>query len=118
MTRHLVLGLILILGSSAGVRAQDRTQATVVYDVNLREFVCWREGALVAAARAQPCNPSYGWHPVSSELYFTRGEAISVLLVNAVALNLFALDVKADDLPEPTTPIQGALSELPKLVPS
>jgi hypothetical protein len=45
------------------------------------------------------------------------GQAIALLLVNATANNLFSLDVTADELPEPTMAVSGALGELPKLVP-
>jgi hypothetical protein len=117
MTRRVAhLIWLLFLGWSAAANAQDRTRATVVYDVKLREFPCWQEGDLTAAARSNPCSTAQGWHPVTSDLYFTRGEAISVLLVNAVAMNLFTVEVSGTDLPEPTTPIQGTVSELPKLL--
>ena len=100
--------------------APKQSIATVVYDVKLHEFHCWREDVLTDAARARPCDyndASLGWHSMTGDLYFVRGEAVSILLVNAVAQDIFGLDVKADDLAEPTVPIAGSLTELPKLLP-
>ena len=110
--------LILFLGMTATtLEASNQSSATIVYDVGLREFHCWFEGDLTAPARTHPCDTSVGWHPMTGDLYFVRGEAVNILLVNAVAQDLFGLEVKADDLAEPATPISGALTELPKLLP-
>jgi hypothetical protein len=98
----------------------NKSSATIVYDVKLKEFLCWHEGALTDDVRRNPCdysNVDYGWHPMTGNLYFVRAEAVSVLLVNAVAVDLFSLDVKVDDLAEPTVPVTGSLTELPKLLP-
>jgi hypothetical protein len=100
------------------------SEATLAYDVKLREFTCWREGRLTEQAQRSPydnaasreCNSRQYWHPVNGNLYFVRGQAVSVLLVNAVAADLFGLEVTANDLAEPTIPISGSISELPKLL--
>lgn len=120
MNRHLTayrlataLGMALL---PAVARAQS-DKATIVYDVALREFTCWREGPLTADAQQDLCSPAQGWHPVTTDLYFVRAQAVSVLLQNAVANDIFSLDVTAEDLPEPGTNVSGAISELPKLVP-
>lgn len=118
--------VVAILGGDIRGSAQKEPKkagqrnATVVYDVKLREFTCWSEGTLIEEARAHPCDfndTKYGWHSITGELYFVRGESVNLLLVNAASQDLFSLDVKADDLAEPTVPISGSLTELPKLLP-
>jgi hypothetical protein len=108
---------LLCLPMPSFARDEPSSDAIIVYDVRLREFTCWREGQLNDDARNNPCDPAQKWHPISGNLYFVRGQFVSILLVNAVVKDLFGLDIKADDLTEPTTPISGSLSELPKLLP-
>ena len=96
--------------------ASPPDEATIVYDVKLREFVCWREGLLTNAARDLPCAAAEHWHPITKNLYFVRAQFVSILIVNGVAQDLFGVDVKADDLTEPSVPISGSFSELPKLL--
>ena len=100
--------------AGTGDRANDST-GTLVYDARLREFRCWSEGALLQNSRQHLCDPAAGWHPVNANLYLVNGQSVNVLVMNGVAEDIFSLDVKADDLAEPTVPISGALSELPKL---
>jgi hypothetical protein len=95
----------------------DPREATLVYDVAVREYVCWREGALTPEARTRWCDSSQGWHPVTGNLYFVRGQAVTVLLVNGLVGDIFTLEIKAEDLPEPTVAIAGEIKELPKLAP-
>src|SRR5262245_23045157 len=91
------VAIVACVSKGAAAFAQDAPRATVVYDVKLREFRCWHEGnvnAIVtpsglspATPRSKPCQAAYGWHPVTSDLYFVRGQAVSILLVNAMALD-------------------------------
>jgi hypothetical protein len=115
---RLVLVVILLLGALGGTTAAyaDPSRATLVYDVKLKEFTCWREGELTATARSTPCEGE-GWHPVTSDLYFTRGEALSILLVHASVLDIFAIEVQAEDLAEPALAVRSAMGDIPKLVP-
>jgi hypothetical protein len=121
-----LLGLLLSL-FPAGALAQGA--ATIVYDVKLREFTCWTEAPLMPPLVANPvvatgsspqrtvCDAKSQWHPVTSDLYFLRGQAISILLVNAVALDLFSIEIAVEDLAEPAVPVAGSFGELPKLLP-
>jgi len=111
--------LTLAAVASAQSRAGSlRSEATVTYDVKLREFRCWREGRLTEAARtaAASCQ-GHGWHPLTTKVYFVRGQAVNVLLVNAMAADLFAIDLTAEDLAEPAAPVLGSLASIPKMVP-
>src|SRR5215470_6274987 len=114
---YCVFWLSITTACAFGQSIKNSNEATLLYDVTLREFTHWREGELTQSARTHPRDENYGWHSVNGNLYFVRGQAVSVLLVNAVAQDLFALELKVDDLAEPTTPISGSLSELPKLLP-
>ena len=123
-----VAAVALMLTFSGSVAGQDIPKlkklerikdsvGTLVYDAKIREFRCWSEGVLRADARSYLCDTTHGWHPLNANFYFVRGQSISVIVMNAVAEDIFSLDVKADDLAEPVVPVQGALSELPKLLP-
>jgi hypothetical protein len=120
----ILLTVILLAGPSASAYAQSK-DVTIAYDVGLREFTCWREGPLTPAAktvvtspanRDAPCTTE-NWHPVTGDMYFVRGQVLSLLLVHGVAADLFALDLAVADLPEPGTPILGDISSLPKMLP-
>jgi hypothetical protein len=86
-----------------------------VYDARVREFVCWSEGALEPGFREHLCEQAAHWHPLTANLYFVRGQSITVVIAHGVAEDIFSLDVKADDLAEPQVPVSGALTALPKL---
>jgi hypothetical protein len=104
--------------TSSSVSSKTRDSlATLVYDARLREFRCWSEGMLTTDFRDHLCDPVFGWHTINSNLYFVRGQSITLVVINAVAEDIFTLDIKADDLAEPQVPISGALTELPKLQP-
>src|SRR5204862_5228018 len=98
-------------------RTDGKAVASLVYDAKLREFRCWSEGVLTDKFREHLCDSAFGWHPVNANLYFVRAQSLSLVITNAVAEDIFSLDLKADDLTEPTTPISGTLTELPKLLP-
>ncbi len=106
------VGACLCLGATP-------TEATLAYDVATREYLCWREGSLTEDARKtadlRSCDSKQGWHPVTGNLYFVRGQSINVLLVNGLVGDIFTLEVKAEDLPEPAVAIAGEIKELPKL---
>lgn len=116
------LSLLVLLAYAGTVRAStpkppSLNDATIAYDVRLHEFRCWREKVLDSAAIKNPCDTAQGWHPMSANLYFVRNQSVSILLINALAADLFALEVKSDDLAEPTVPIEGSFASLPKLLP-
>jgi hypothetical protein len=107
--------LLLVTASSLpGQRVSlDRANsATLVFDARSREFRCWSEGSL---ERGAPCHTGADWHPMTAALHFTRGEMLTVLVTSGVVQDIFSVEVKADDLAAPTTPVSGALAELPKL---
>lgn len=105
---HLIVPLVL----AAQRPFNPPSRATIVYDATLREFTCWSEGEIVPGQSA-PCGP--GSHPVGANLYFGRGEYITVLVVHAKVQDVFAVDLKVDDLQEPSTPVKGSLADLPSL---
>jgi hypothetical protein len=103
------------LAQSPSRPADGPKHATIVYDAVLREFRCWTDGAIDARARGGVCDPGARWHPMSASLFFVRGQSVNVLVVNGVAQDVFSLEVKADDLAEPTTPVSGTFVDVPKL---
>jgi hypothetical protein len=113
---NFVLSILALLVFSSPAFAKDPPDATIVYDVLLHEFTCWKEGPLPIVPPTNPCALGE-WHPITGNMYFVRGQFVSILVVNAVAQDLFEVDVKVDDLTEPSTPVSGSLSELPKLLP-
>jgi hypothetical protein len=98
-------------GKSQASNRISPPDATIAYDVTLREFRCWTEATPLPT---EVCGE--GWHPIDGNLYFIRGQNIRVLLINAYAQDLFSLEIKAEDLAEPTTPVLGGVSELPKML--
>ena len=106
--------LFLFLGVCASVIAAE-TPAYLVYDVTLREFTCWTERNMALPA---PVNGKCtgAWRSITGDLYFVRGQSVSVVLANANAIDLFAVELKVDDLPEPTAAILGDFGTLPKML--
>src|SRR5689334_12880267 len=91
--------LTLVCASAAAAApttvAADSNHATIVYDASIREFRCWYEGTLDATARAAAKTCAPPWHAVGGDLHFLRGEAISILVINGVAEDIFAIDLTA-----------------------
>lgn len=122
-----LLAALAVLTAAAGTASAQQVPAlaadqafkdsigTLVYDARVREFVCWSEGTLQPDFRAHLCDPQAGWHPLTANLYFVRGQSITVVIQHGMAEDIFSLDVKADDLAEPQVPVSGALTVLPKL---
>ena len=109
--------LALLVTFPIEVHAAEKL-ASISYDVALREFTCWSEGSKVPApADGNATSCSGAWKPITGDLYFLRGQSISVVLVNAVAIDLFGVELKVDDLPEPPVAVLGDFGTLPKLVP-
>lgn len=111
----MTVGIALTLATPTVATADKPKTATIVYDVSLREFTCWSEES-VTIFPDSPCGTP-GWHRLTPAFHLKRGQAIQLLLVNARALDLYAAEIKADDLAEPTLAAIGGLSELPKLQP-
>lgn len=110
--------ILMSLALSVAANAAERS-AYVVYDVVLREFICWTEDKGTKAVPAPPVNGRCAgvWHAVTGDLYFLRGQSISVVLANAKSIDLFGVDLTAADLPEPPVSVLGDFSSLPKIVP-
>lgn len=120
MRKRLValLGLILVFPAKAQRPSlSEPKNATIVFDAGIREFTCWSEGELTSAKRTAPCDSALGWHPVTAALHFTRGELLTVLVIRGVANDIFSVEVTADDLAPPTTPVSGSFADLTKLQP-
>ena len=111
LTVNAFLTTLLVSGSWAA-----EPSAYVAYDVMLREFVCWTEGTLPATRPAGGVC-SEPWRPVTGDTHFVRGQAISIVLVNAKAIDIFQPDVSAADLQEPGLDVLGDFATLPKVVP-
>jgi hypothetical protein len=113
MRKFLVAVGLVALVLPAAAWADPPKPATLVYDVLLREFTCWTEEP-VKPATMTPC-VGKEWHPLTSAFHLKRGQLVQILLMNAKALDLFVVEVTADDLAEPGLPAVGGLAELPKL---
>lgn len=117
---RLIAGLLAVTLLAPTAVAQVRSTAksgVLVYDASTREFRWWREGNSDTASAASLCALApQGVHPVTPSLYFVRGEAIGITVCNATIQDLLDLDVKVDDLDEPSVSVSGSLSSLPTLL--
>lgn len=119
----LIMLVVVILGSSESFARmgddkppkQSKDDITIVYNVNSKEFTCWFEGKPVSRSQTvEVCGANT--HPFSeNDLYFHRGQTIHLQLVGAHIMDLFSVELKADELVEPGVPIFGGLSQLPSV---
>jgi len=120
MRKRFIALLGLVVGASANAQRPPLSlpkDATILFDARIREFRCWSDGPLTVERRRAPCDAAAGWHPVTGALYFTRGQLLTILVTHGVANDIFSVDVSAEDLAAPATPVSGSISELPKLQP-
>src|SRR5438093_10342887 len=96
----LTAALLASLAPWGEVEARTADDVTIVYDVGLREFVCWYERAPEPAA----CGGQLT-HPYQERIHFYRDQTIHLQLVNAHVADLFALQITVNDLTEPTEPV-------------
>src|SRR5262245_309121 len=116
----LTLATVTTLAAQIVPRVTEKSTdsvGSIVYDTKQREFRCWSDGVLQENYRQHLCDNRFGWHLVNSNLYFVRGQSLSLVVMNGIAEDIFTLDIKAEALAEPTAPISGTITDLPKLQP-
>jgi hypothetical protein len=124
MTKPQVTVVVLLLAACGNSWARDKT-VTIIYDVDLREFVCWYEGERIPPTKdpstkcdpARPQNHATNAHKYAPGLYFFRGQTVRVQLQNARLIDVFTADLQVGDLAIPSIAIFGGLTELPSLKP-
>jgi hypothetical protein len=106
----LSLLVLLLLGPSGSRALAADKDITIVYDVELKQFRCWYEGQPVPKA----CGKG-GSHIFEEGVHFYRGETIYLQFAGAHVADLFTVELTVNDITEPTVPIFGAISDLPKV---
>lgn len=115
---HTTSYMVILLGMSLFVLpvfADSGGDVTIVYDVSLREFVCWFKGEPRDANGDPDFNPCNGAYPYYDGIHFYRGETIHLQLYKAHLIDLYALEFQVNDLAIPVETVFGSLAELPKV---
>lgn len=112
-----LIAVALIIFAQTAQSAPSKENVTIVFNVDQKGFVCWFEGDVTptppGTAPAIPGCPYLHTHAFQDNVYFYRGQTISVLLVGAKIAEAYSADLKVDTLEEPTIPVYGGLTELP-----
>jgi hypothetical protein len=126
LVRSLLLVMFLGCGTlparAGRITPVSNKDVTIVYNVDEKEFVCWFEGpprarpaAEIASDTGVPVCPFANSHRYRDNIYFYRGQTVSILLVGAKAGDIYTADLKVDNLEQPTIPVFGGVTELPSL---
>ena len=108
MTRRIAV-MVVLLASVVAVRTlragdDPPNDITIIYDVDLREFTNWCSGIVTSGACA---------HEFHDKVHFYRGQTIHLVVRGAHLADLIAVELRVNELVEPTVPVFGALTELP-----
>lgn len=99
--------MMVVVFAAGGARAADDDRdITIIYDASLREFTHWCPGIVTAGS----CD-----HPFHDYVHFYRGQTIHLVVRGAHLADMLAVELKVTALVEPTVPVFGGLTELPKV---
>src|SRR5258708_3211933 len=109
--------VVLLIAVQTARAAPSNKNVTIVFNVDQKAFICWFQGDVkpvpAASIPAIPGCPYLNTHIFLDNIYFYRGQTVSVLLVGAKIADAFSADLKIDTLEVPTIPVYGGLTELP-----
>jgi hypothetical protein len=96
-------------------KADESTDATIVYDVPAREIKCWFDGLPPGPIGLDPCKSQRGHDWQKGQPYFYHGQAIHLIYTRAMFTDKIVANPTSTPTPEPPIPVYGSGATLPSL---